>query len=228
MRLIPRWPVAVQPFGPSALDMSLSGPRPADHPAARDCCRAADVCSWRCPAGPTRSRCCTSCASSSAAASSSSPASAHFNHQLRGAEADADEAFCRALARALGAAVRGRARPTCARWRAREGARSRTRRAPRGTRFSTGRADRLGADAIAVGHSRRRSGGDVPAAVDARRRAARAGRRSGRGPAASSGRCSTLPRADLRALRGRARSAISRGRHERRRRAFRATGSATS
>ena len=39
-----------------------------------------------------------------------SPASAHFNHQLRGADADADEAFCRTLAARARPAVRGRTR----------------------------------------------------------------------------------------------------------------------
>ena len=57
---------------------------------------------------------------------------AHFNHQLRGAEADADELFCRELAASLGLTIvvgRGDVRGLAAR----AGARSRTRRAPRAT-----------------------------------------------------------------------------------------------
>ena len=77
---------------------------------------------------------------------------AHFNHQLRGADADEDEAFCRALAAALGLPIEvGRAdvgriareaRPIDRRYRARAA-----------VRVSRGAADRLAADAIAVGHT---------------------------------------------------------------------------
>ena len=77
---------------------------------------------------------------------------AHFHHQLRGAEADGDEAFCRAMAAALGLPIElggadvGRA--------ARDARRSiedvaRDLR----YRFLDDAADRFAADAIAVGHS---------------------------------------------------------------------------
>lgn len=78
---------------------------------------------------------------------------AHFNHQLRGADADADEAFCRRMAEALGlpfeagrADVRALAR---AQGRSLEDA---ARVARYG--FLEDAATRLGADAIAVGHTR--------------------------------------------------------------------------
>ena len=78
---------------------------------------------------------------------------AHFNHQLRGAEADDDEAFCRALAVELGLQIevgRGDVRA-----RARLEGRS-LEDAARASRyeFLESAADRLAADAIAVGHSR--------------------------------------------------------------------------
>ena len=78
---------------------------------------------------------------------------AHFNHQLRGAASDDDEAFCRALAATLGVRievgsgdVRGHAR---AEKRSIEDAARRMRYA-----FLTEAASRLGAGAVAVGHSR--------------------------------------------------------------------------
>ena len=52
---------------------------------------------------------------------------AHLNHQLRGAEADGDEAFCAALAAGLRVAVPARSAPTSAR-RARAEAIGRGRR----------------------------------------------------------------------------------------------------
>ena len=61
---------------------------------------------------------------------------AHLNHGLRGAESDADEAFCRALAAELGVAVRGRAAATWPGWRATGGCPSRSRRAARATSSS--------------------------------------------------------------------------------------------
>src|SRR5688572_15514013 len=77
---------------------------------------------------------------------------AHFNHQLRGAEADADEAFCRAMAVALGLpfeAGRGDVRAL-----ARSERRS-VEDAARAARYAflEAAADRLAADVIAVGQS---------------------------------------------------------------------------
>ncbi len=77
---------------------------------------------------------------------------AHFNHQLRGADADADEAFCRAMAASLGLPIEvGRADVRAA---AREARRSieDTARSLRYA-FLEQAADRVGAEAIAVGHS---------------------------------------------------------------------------
>jgi tRNA(Ile)-lysidine synthase len=78
---------------------------------------------------------------------------AHFNHQLRGADADGDEAFCRAMAAELElpievgrADVRSLAR---AQGRSIEDAARAARYA-----FLESAADRVGASAIAVGHSR--------------------------------------------------------------------------
>ncbi|MDQ3211189.1 MAG: tRNA lysidine(34) synthetase TilS, partial [Acidobacteriota bacterium] len=78
---------------------------------------------------------------------------AHFNHQLRGAESDADEAFCRGLAATLelpiecgGADVRAAA---AAERRSIEDAARVLRYA-----FLERAADALGAAAVAVGHSR--------------------------------------------------------------------------
>jgi tRNA(Ile)-lysidine synthase len=77
---------------------------------------------------------------------------AHFNHQLRGAEADADEHFCRELAARLGLPIEiGRADVAAL---ARQSQRS-IEDAARSARylFLNSAAERLGADAIAVGHS---------------------------------------------------------------------------
>ncbi len=77
---------------------------------------------------------------------------AHFNHLLRGADADADEAFCRALATSLGLPAEvGRADVRAA---ARESGRS-IEDIARELRYAflEHAADRLGADAIAVAHS---------------------------------------------------------------------------
>jgi len=77
---------------------------------------------------------------------------AHFNHQLRGAEADGDEAFCRAMAETLGlpfeaggADVRALARSE----------RRSVEDAARAARYAflEAAADRLAADVMAVGHS---------------------------------------------------------------------------
>ncbi|HEX6975258.1 MAG TPA: tRNA lysidine(34) synthetase TilS [Vicinamibacterales bacterium] len=78
---------------------------------------------------------------------------AHFNHQLRGAEADEDEAFCRALAAERG--LRFEAGRADVRALAREQGRS-VEDAARVARYAflEAAADRLGADAIAVGHTR--------------------------------------------------------------------------
>jgi tRNA(Ile)-lysidine synthase len=77
---------------------------------------------------------------------------AHFNHQLRGADADADEAFCRTMAASLDLPIevgRGDVRAL-----AREERRS-VEDAARAARYAflEHAADRLGADVIAVGHS---------------------------------------------------------------------------
>jgi tRNA(Ile)-lysidine synthase len=77
---------------------------------------------------------------------------AHFNHQLRGAEADADETFCRELAADTGVPfVAGRGDVAA---RARESGRS-IEDAARQARYAflNDAADSAGADAIAVGHS---------------------------------------------------------------------------
>lgn len=77
---------------------------------------------------------------------------AHFNHQLRGAEADADESFCRDLAAGTGIPfLAGRADVAA---RVRESGRS-LEDAARQARyeFLNEAADSAGADAIAVGHS---------------------------------------------------------------------------
>jgi len=79
-------------------------------------------------------------------------AAAHFNHQLRGAEADADEVFCRDLAAATGVPfIAGRADVAA---RAREHGRS-LEDAARQSRyeFLEEAAESIGAAAIAVGHS---------------------------------------------------------------------------
>ena len=80
-------------------------------------------------------------------------AAAHFNHHLRGDASDQDEAFCRELARRLGVPlevghgdVRAAARDQK---RSIEDAARRLRYA-----FLESAADRLAADAVAVGHSR--------------------------------------------------------------------------
>jgi tRNA(Ile)-lysidine synthase len=77
---------------------------------------------------------------------------AHFNHQLRGAEADGDEAFCRAMAETLGLPFevgRGDVRAL-----ARSERRS-VEDAARAARYAflEAAADRLAAEVIAVGHS---------------------------------------------------------------------------
>ncbi len=78
---------------------------------------------------------------------------AHFNHQLRGIESEADEAFCRSLAAELALRIE------CGRGDVRAAAREQGRSiedAARALRYAflEGAADVLGAHAIAVGHSR--------------------------------------------------------------------------
>src|SRR5918993_4135879 len=78
---------------------------------------------------------------------------AHFNHQLRAAASDADEAFCRQITAQLGVTLEvgsGDVRAF-----AREGKRS-IEDAARRMRyeFLSAAAHRLGADAVAIGHSR--------------------------------------------------------------------------
>src|SRR5687768_16254327 len=78
---------------------------------------------------------------------------AHFNHRLRGAASDEDEAFCRELAAGLGIRLEvgsGDVRAAAAaEKRSIEDAARRLRYA-----FLADAARRLGADAVAVGHSR--------------------------------------------------------------------------
>ena len=77
----------------------------------------------------------------------------HFNHQLRGSDAEADEAFCRRLAAALGLPIeigRGDVRGLAERQKRSIEDAARTLR----YRFLHEAALRLDADAIAVGHTR--------------------------------------------------------------------------
>ena len=77
---------------------------------------------------------------------------AHFNHQLRGADADGDEAFCRAMAAALGLPLEVGSADVRALARAERRSVEDAARAAR-YGFLEDAADRLGADVIAVGHS---------------------------------------------------------------------------
>ena len=77
---------------------------------------------------------------------------AHFNHQLRGADADADEAFCRAMAASLGLPVDvDRADVRSAARQARRSVEDTARQLRYA--FLERAADRMSADAIAVAHS---------------------------------------------------------------------------
>ena len=77
---------------------------------------------------------------------------AHFNHQLRGADADADEAFCRAMAASLELSVDiGRADVRTAARAARRSIEDTARELRYA--FLEGAADRISAEAIAVAHS---------------------------------------------------------------------------
>ena len=111
------------------------------------------VCSRRCRADRTRSRSRTSCASSTRAGELRLAGLAHFNHQLRarGRRRRAVRRAARGIARR--AALRG-PRATSRRARGASGARSKTPRAPRATRSSSGRARTSGADVVALGHTR--------------------------------------------------------------------------
>ena len=151
----------------------------------------------------------------------------HVNHGLRGAESDADEAFCRALADRLDAADRRRPRRRRARARERapvdrsRGARRALRVLRAGGRATSARR------VVATGHTARRPGRDRAAAAAARRRHAAASRHPRAARASTSGRCSTCRRADLRRYLARARRAVPRGRLERRSPRSRATASGT-
>ena len=131
------------------------------------------VCSWRCREVPTRSRCCICCCELERRGDFVVAGVAHFNHQLRGAEADARRSL---LPRAGVRARRCRSRSaaaTCATRRGEQGrsiedaARERCVMVPR----TRGR--------IVLARRRspwphpRRSGRNVPAAARARRGTAR-------------------------------------------------------
>jgi tRNA(Ile)-lysidine synthase len=78
---------------------------------------------------------------------------AHFNHQLRGVDADDDEVFCRTMARELGLPIE------CGSGDVRAAAREQKRSIEDAARvlryaFLERAANLIGADAIAVGHSR--------------------------------------------------------------------------
>jgi tRNA(Ile)-lysidine synthase len=77
---------------------------------------------------------------------------AHFNHQLRGADADADEAFCRTLAAALGVPIEVGRDDVAAAASATGRSTEDMARELRYT-FLEEAADRKGANAIAIGHS---------------------------------------------------------------------------
>src|SRR6188508_1878628 len=74
---------------------------------------------------------------------------AHLNHQLRGAAADEDEAFCAALAARLGVPFRAARRDIAALARAQKRSIEDAARSARYA-FLEGAAGELGADAIAV------------------------------------------------------------------------------
>jgi tRNA(Ile)-lysidine synthase len=78
---------------------------------------------------------------------------AHFNHGLRGAQADADEQFCRSLADSLGLPFEAGRGSVAERARAEKRSIEDTARAAR-YEFLAEAADRLAADAVAVGHTR--------------------------------------------------------------------------
>jgi len=78
---------------------------------------------------------------------------AHLNHQLRGAEADADEAFCAALAARIGVPFVSEKVDVAALARAQKRSVEDAARTARYA-FLARAADRLGADVIAVAHTR--------------------------------------------------------------------------
>lgn len=78
---------------------------------------------------------------------------AHLNHQLRGAEADADEAFCAALAAGIGLPFLAGRADVAARARTEKRSIEDAARAAR-YEFLERAADELSADAIAVAHTR--------------------------------------------------------------------------
>ena len=78
---------------------------------------------------------------------------AHLNHQLRGADADTDEAFCAALAGRLGVPFLADREDVAARARAQKRSIEDAARAARYEFFDRA-ADKMGADLVAVAHTR--------------------------------------------------------------------------
>ena len=178
---------APPPFPPQPCSSPIASSRPFGSTAC--CRRQAVVCSSRSRAARTRSGFCTCSASSAARGELTVAGAAHLNHGLREA-ADEDERFCRELAADLGIPVcveRADVR-ALARGLAHLTRRRRTSCALRVPRARCRRAERQrGCDRS---HPRR-PGGDLPPAVDPRRRSARAVRDRPEASVSSAGLSST-------------------------------------